>query len=153
MHSNTLLLAFDLVLLLFFGWMATWIRREYIMMSAAFLLSIVAIPLFMLLSHPTTGNVLLIRLVIITLGVAFAAPFYAWANSLLPYQWRYRTISLAIAFGSQLLGNPVNAISLWLYENTGCIWAPGAYLALLSFCGGLAVVLPFIVANKLTRSS
>lgn len=141
MKSNTLFLLLDLCLLPIFGLIAKKISREKLMLWAAMTLSIVSVPLFSLLNNPGMPQIYVIRFVIIFLGVAFAAPFHSWAQALLPYRWRYRTISLAITMGSQLIGIPSTTISLWLYEKSHLVYAPGIYLSCISSLAGIAILL------------
>ena len=65
---------------------------------------------------------------IILSGVAFAAPYHAWALEQVPPRHRYLIISLGAALGSQLIGMPTSAICLWLYQISGWSFAPGLYL-------------------------
>ena len=88
-----------------------------------------AIPLFSLLDNASLGTVIFVRLAIITSGVAFAAPYHAWAIERVPPHCRYLILSLGYALGSQLIGAPTAAISLWLYKTIGWSCAPGFYLA------------------------
>ncbi len=75
--------------------------------------------------------VIAIRLILVILGVVFAAPYYAWAIERVAPEYRYTILCLGSALGSQLIGGPASAISLSLYRMTGWVWSPGLYLLLI----------------------
>ncbi|MDB6081401.1 MAG: hypothetical protein JWO53_673 [Chlamydiia bacterium] len=132
MKINTALLGVDFILLPCFGYLTYKVKKEVMMATAALCLAVGAIPLFHLLYEPTIAKVIFLRLTIVMLGVAFAAPYHAWAITQVPPQHRYTILSLAGAFGSQCIGAPTASISLWLYRQTGCVIAPGFYLAVIA---------------------
>jgi MHS family proline/betaine transporter-like MFS transporter len=108
---NTLLLVFDFCTLPFFGWLASKVSREKVMLCASISIVLTGIPLVMLVPHASFTSLLLIRVCLVTFGVAFCAPFHAWAQKLVPQAHRYTIISLGYALGSQLLGGPTAALS------------------------------------------
>lgn len=128
MQVNTVLLLFDLFLLPCFGYLASRIGKEKVMLTGAIFLAIFAIPLFSLLNHANLATVIGVRIAIIIFGVAFSAPYYAWAIEQVPPRHRYLILSLGGALGSQLIGTPTSAISLWLYKSLGWSGAPALYL-------------------------
>ncbi|MES2273593.1 MAG: hypothetical protein V4487_05340, partial [Chlamydiota bacterium] len=83
--------------------------------------------------------VLAVRLTIIALGVAFAAPYHAWTLEQVPPQHRYTILSLGNALGSQLIGAPASAVCLWCYKQTNSSLAPGVYLMILAAFAAFAV--------------
>jgi MFS family permease len=139
MKVNTLLLVVDMILLPCFGWLATRFGKERVMLMGAACSTFAAIPLFASLDHATVGMVIGVRVAMIFFGVAFAAPYHAWALEQVPKEARYTVLSLGSALGSQLIGMPTAAISLWLYQTTGCTFAPGLYLILTGFMAGYMV--------------
>lgn len=149
MQANTWLLILDMGLLPCFGYLATRFGKEKIMLLGALGAFFGGIPLFMLLSEASLGRVIFVRILILMLGVAFAAPYYAWSLEQVPVKQRYRLLSLGSALGSQLIGAPAPAVCLWLYQKANWSAAPGLYLALM---GALATVaLGHPVINKLLR--
>ena len=120
-HLNTLLLILDCAALPFFGWLSSKISREKMMIGAAFGVLLTTLPLFILLENATLTSVILVRICLVLFGVAFFAPFHAWAQDLVPPAHRYAIISFGYAIGSQLLGGPSAAFSLWLFKTTGII--------------------------------
>lgn len=140
MQINTGLLVVDMALLPFFGYLALRFGKERVMAGGAFCILFGAIPLFCLLPGSSFFTVACIRLLIVISGVAFAAPYYAWAMELVPFEKRYTIMALGNALGSLCLGAPAAAISLFLFQYTGWVFAPGLYL----FFGALAVTLVII---------
>lgn len=144
MKVNTLLLVVDLFLLPCFGFLANRFGKERVMLSGALGSALCAIPLFLLLDHGSLAVVIGVRLTIIVFGVAFAAPYYAWAMEQVPTLHRYLILSLAGAFGAMM---PTSALSLWLYKISGWTGAPAIYLTVI---GGAAawVVYSFSLEKK-----
>ncbi|MBS0620712.1 MAG: MFS transporter [Verrucomicrobia bacterium] len=139
MGINTLLLLLDFLLLPLFGWLAMRSGAEKWMRLAALGSALVALPLFILLEGAGRGVFILVRVTIVCLGVAFAAPYYSWAHELVPPGVRYTILSLGSAIGSQLIGGPSPAICLWLYQKTGLAAAPGFYLMGAGLLAALAI--------------
>ncbi|HSX13294.1 MAG TPA: MFS transporter [Chlamydiales bacterium] len=142
MQVNSVLLVFDLLLLPFFGYLADKIGKEKVMLAGSLSAVILAIPLFSILNHASLFTVIAVRFSIVVCGVAFAAPYYAWAIEKVPSQHRYLFLSLGAAFGSQLIGHPTSFVCLWLYKTLGWCGAPALYLLIV---GGAAA---FIVRKK-----
>lgn len=137
MELNTLLLCLDLLLLPVFGWIANKISKEKLMLGASGAITLLAIPLFQLLEGAGIATAIFVRLTLMVLGIALAAPFFAWAYERTPSQHRFLIVAVGTAIGSRLIGAPAPAMGLWLYHMSG--WAPGAALPLvllgISTCG------------------
>lgn len=140
MEVNTLLLIVDMCLLPCFGYLANKFGKEKMMLTGALCSVLGAIPLFSLLEHASIGTVVFVRLAIITSGVAFAAPYYAWAMERIASPHRYLILSLGGALGSQLIGAPTSATCLWLYKTFNWTAAPALYLVLGGIAAGFVVV-------------
>lgn len=132
MQINTVLLLVDMMLLPCFGYLANKWGKEKIMLFGALFSAITAIPLFLLLDNASFITVIGIRLLFVTSGVAFAAPYYAWAIEQVPTHTRYTVLALGSALGSQLIGAPACMVSLWLYKVSHLTFAPAIYLAFIS---------------------
>lgn len=128
MQVNTLLLIIDMLLLPCFGYLTHKLGKEKVMMAAASVLVVGAIPLFALLDHASFAMMIAIRLAIVTMGVAFSAPYHAWALERVPPEHRYTILCVGYSLGSQLIGTPAPAVCLWIYQKMGWVWAPGLYL-------------------------
>ncbi len=141
MQINTLLLIYDMLFLPTMGYLAGRFGKEKVMITGAACSVLFAIPMFYLLDHASLRTVIAVRLTIISSGIAFSAPYYAWAIERVPPRHRYLILSLAGALGSQLIGMPTSAICLWLYKISGWSWAPSLYLQATGALAGLTVFL------------
>ncbi len=139
MKINTYLLIFDLCALPFFGWVASKIPREKLMLSAALGVVLFSIPLFLSLEGASLTTVVGVRTVFVVFGVAFFAPFHAWAQQLIPPTCRYAVVSLSYALGSQLLGSPTAAVALYCFQKTGIIWSIAWYWMALAIASSLVI--------------
>ncbi|HSX11528.1 MAG TPA: MFS transporter [Chlamydiales bacterium] len=139
MQINSYLLIFDLCALPFFGWVASKISREKLMLSAALAVALFGIPLFALLEGASLFTLIAVRTCLVLTGVAFFAPFHAWAQTILPPNARYAVISFGYALGSQLIGGPTAAISLWCYQQTALVSSVSWYWIALSLASALAL--------------
>lgn len=128
MKINTWLLGLDMLLLPCFGLLAFYVGKEKVMKGASLFLVAGSIPLFALLGSSSLATVIAVRCVLVIAGVAFAAPYHAWAMERVPAASRYTILSLGYALGSQVIGKPTSALCLWLYQVTGEPFAPGVYL-------------------------
>ncbi len=137
MQVNTALLVVDMLTLPLFGYLAGRWGKEKLMFAGAFWSAVGAIPLFYLLDGASLALVIAIRLILMLLGVAFAAPYHAWALERVAPEHRYTILCLGSAIGSQLIGGPASAVGLWLYQQLGWVFAPGLYLVAIA---GLACV-------------
>jgi MHS family proline/betaine transporter-like MFS transporter len=140
MTLNTYLLVLDLCAIPFFGWLASKISRELLMLVASLAVVLCGIPLSLILPQATFGIVVCIRICLVLFGVAFFAPFHAWAYQLLPAQCRYAIISFGYALGTQLLGSPTAMISLWTFKQTGLVSSVLWYWFVLAILSSLALV-------------
>jgi MFS family permease len=136
---GTSILVLDLLLLPVFGYLAMRISYQKTISFFLILTAAMSFPLFHALSHAGGMTVIIVRVIFVILGVGFSAPLYAWAMELVPKEFRYTLISLATAVGSQLFGGGACALSLWLYQITGWVGAPGLYLGTLSLLTFFAV--------------
>lgn len=132
MEINTYLLILDFCALPFFGWIASKVSREKLMLFASLGVIIFAVPLFMALQGASLAGIIGIRIAFVLLGVAFCAPLHAWAQMLVPPTCRYEVISFGYAIGSQLLGGPTAVLALWCYQKTGMISSVSWYWIFLA---------------------
>lgn len=139
MMINTALLVLDMLLLPCFGFLANRYGKARVMGAAALCATLGALPLFYFLDGASLHQVIMVRIAIMTLGVAFAASYHAWAIELVEPGHRYTILSVGCALGSQLIGAPTSAISLWLYKQMGWAAAPGFYLLLTALGAVIAI--------------
>lgn len=131
MHLNTILLIVDFLLLPFFGIIACRFSREKMMFLSGILAVVTGFPLFFFLQGAALLTVILIRLCLVIIGVWFSAPFHSWSQNLVPSTHRYTVVSFAYAIGSQVLGGPTAAISLWLFQKTDWVFSGAWYWMIL----------------------
>jgi MFS family permease len=148
MHLNTILLAIDFLLLPLFGIISNRFSREKMMIVSGALAMLSGVPLFWFLQGASLFAVIFIRLSLVIIGVWFSAPFHSWAQNLVPSSYRYTVISFAYAIGSQLLGGPTAAISLWLYQKTGWIVSVAWYWMLLGLFASYLIAKQESLARK-----
>lgn len=128
MAANTILLVIDMFLLPLFGYVAARFGRERLMSVAAIGAVFSALPVFYLLNGANLAVVIAMRMIIVIMGVAFSASYHAWAQERVEPAVRYTVLSLGYALGTQLIGSPTAAASLWMYQKTGWTGAPAIYL-------------------------
>lgn len=150
MSLNTALLVLDFCTLPIFGWLSSKTSREKMMLYASLGVFLGGIPLFMLLNGASIIAIVVVRVCFVLFGVAFSAPFHAWAQQLVPPAYRYAIISFGYALGSQLLGGPTSAISLWLFKTTGIVSSVSWYWLALALASSLIIASTFKAKNKLT---
>ncbi len=140
MKMNTALLAFDMVLLPLFGFLAHRFGKEKIMALGCISSIIGAIPLFSCLEPSSSiWTVVCVRSAIVASGVAFAAPYHAWAMELAPPQYRSTLLCFGYTVGSQLIGSPSASFSLALYQQTKWVGAPALYLMLVALGAWISI--------------
>lgn len=149
MSLNTVLLLFDFCTLPLFGWLASKTSREKVMLAAALGVALTGIPLFMLLPHASLIEIIGIRACFVVFGVAFSAPFHSWALQITPPAYRYLLVSFGYALGSQVLGGPTAALSLWAFQKTGSVASVGMYWFALALASSLTIPLSLKLKKKM----
>ncbi len=124
---STCFLVVDFLLLPVFALISRRISQRSLMIGSLVLCSFGGLPIFILLEQGTLLVVLFVRFFLVVLGVWFSATFHAWAQTLLPYTCRFTGITLSYSLGTQLLGAPSAAISLFLFQHTGSVSSPAWY--------------------------
>lgn len=151
---NTYLLCVDFALFPLFGWTASLFSRQKQMLGSCLSIVLLSGPLFHLLAGASFWLVFAIRIIFIALGVAFCAPFYAWAQQLVPAEHRYQFLSLGESLGNQILGGPTAALAIGCFHTTGSSFSAAWYWMALGIatCFSL-VVYPFKVNLRLRMLS
>jgi MHS family proline/betaine transporter-like MFS transporter len=121
MQANTLLLVGDFLLLPLFGVLAMKFGKEKLMLAALIASISLTIPLMSFLKDCSPQTAIGVRLCFTCIGVALAAPFNAWAMQAAPKNHRYLVGAFATTLGAKLIGAPLPATALWLYQKTGWI--------------------------------
>ncbi len=141
MKINTYLLLLDFCALPFFGWVASKIKRERLMLAATVGVLLFSIPLFSLLEGASLAVIIGCRLAFVLVGVAFFAPFHAWAQTLIPTASRYAIISFGYAVGTQALGSPTAALALWCFQVTHDVTSVAWYWIFLAAASSLSIII------------
>jgi MHS family proline/betaine transporter-like MFS transporter len=141
---NTSLLIVDMILLPFFGYLSMRFSKEKMMKISVISSICLSSPLFFFLKGASIIVALFIRFIFVLIGVSFAASFHSWMQEQIPPYLRYTTVSFAYSIGSQLIGAPTCAISLFLFKTTKLAVAPSFYIILI------AIVCAFIIFKKQT---
>lgn len=149
MKINTFMLILDLCALPFFGWLASKMTREKLMLAASLGVTLFSIPLFLSLEGASLAAIVGVRMVLVLFGVAFFAPFHAWAQQLIPPAYRYVIISCGYALGSQVLGSPTAALALWCFQKTGMISSIAWYWVILASASSLVIAITLRVKNAI----
>lgn len=153
MHLNTLLLGVDFLLLPLFGLLANRFSREKMMILSGIVAMLAGFPLFWMLEGASLITVILIRLALVMIGVWFSAPLHAWTQTVVPSAYRYTVISFGYALGSQLLGGPTAAVSLWLFQKTNWIVSIGCYWMVLGLLASYFVARQEVLAEDFSEFS
>lgn len=140
MRINSYLLILDVCALPLFGLIATKISREKLMLFVCLSVISLSIPLLISLKEASIAGIIGVRMVFVIFGVAFFAPFHAWAQQLVPSHCRYAVISLGYAIGSQVLGSPSVALALWCFKKTGMISSVAWYWICLAIGCAVSIV-------------
>ena len=148
MELNTGLLVLDFCTLPFFGWLASRISREKVMLIASLVAVIGGIPLFQMLEGASLIGIVVIRTLFVLIGVAFTAPFHAWAQQLVPPEHRYSVLSFGYALGSQILGGPTALISLWLFKKTNLISSVSWYWMAIATASSAVMASAFAIRKR-----
>lgn len=148
MKINTYLLLLDFCALPLFGWIASKVPREKLMLAASLGVVLFSMPLLLSLEGASLAKIIWIRIVFVIFGVAFFAPFHAWAQQLIPPSCRYAVISFGYALGSQLLGSPTAALALWCFQKTGMIASIAWYWMGLGIASSFSIVMAIRSKNK-----
>ncbi len=139
MKINTYLLILDFCALPLFGWIASKISREKLMLSVCLGTLLLSMPLLISLKGASIAEIVRVRIAFVIFGIAFFAPFHAWAQQLVPSNCRYAVISLGYAIGSQLLGSPTAALALWCFKKTGMVSSVAWYWMFLAIASSLSI--------------
>lgn len=129
---NTLLIIIDMCVLPIFGWLTFYISPGYMMRFASFSLGILVIPLFAwMISVKTFFAILLVRMVIVILGVCFAAPYRAWIQGLVSVERRCTLLNIGGTIGQLISEGPLTLLSLFFLTQQIALM-PAVLMAVLS---------------------
>jgi MFS family permease len=131
MITNTFLMIFDMGLLALLGPIMRKMDAQKLLLKIA-VVSMVIIPiLFWYIPFVELLGAVIIRMIIITFGVAFCIPLHRWYVSEFPANNRYTTTAIGYAIGSETLGRSFPAVGLALWHLTNLAIVPGIYISLV----------------------
>lgn len=145
MLSNTLLMIFDLGLLALLGPIMRKMDAKKLLLKISVISAITVPILFWYIPSVELLGTVVIRMVIITLGVAFCIPLHRWYIEEFPAYNRYATTAIGYAIGSETLGRSFPVVGLALWHITHLSIAPGVYVALISLCAYFSIALPKVL--------
>ncbi len=139
MSSNTLLMFFDLGLLALLGPIIRQMDSKKLLLKIS-AISVCIMPLlFLYIPFAELFEAVIIRMVIITLGVAFCIPLHRWYMEEIPEHNRYSTTAIGYAIGSEIFGRSFPAVGLALWHITQQPIVPGLYIALVGLWAFLSI--------------
>jgi MFS family permease len=138
MSLNTLLMVFDLGLLILMGFLLQHRPAKKLLLICSSGVVFMMPILFGCTPDMGVWGICMIRIIMIILGVGFCIPLQTWLSTL-PTRNRYATIAMGNALGSEILGRSLPAVGLFLWQITGCATAPGIYIALVAMCAWVSI--------------
>ena len=139
MALNTSLMVFDLILLVIVGRLFRNINCKPLL-KIIIIVSIVAIPLmFAYLPYLDFIGICAVKIIIVSLGVAFCIPMHRWYWQEFSPHNRYKTTAIGYAIGSETIGRtfPTVGLAIWQYTNSPIM--PGLYITLIGILALLAL--------------
>lgn len=137
---NTILLVVDIIMLPIFGFIAAKFDIAKWMATMSCLLAVSIIPSFYILPSLSIIGVTMVKMWIITLGIAFVAPLNALLFRMIPGREKYLVTGFGYAIGTELLGRSTTPICLGLWYFTDNVMAPAAYIAFVAICATFALL-------------
>ena len=142
MTYNSIMMAIDIALLPVAGHFAQKYDVSKWMAVMAAILVITAIPAFYLLDKLPFYGIMSVKLWIVVIGLAYAAPLRAWLFSLIHTGERYMITGLGYSIGTEVLGRQTTVVCWFLWYQTGSVIAPAYYIVALGICTFWALVIP-----------
>lgn len=139
MGLNTLLMALDFLLLPLFGALTLWMDKERLMKRALLMGLICTLPCFLLLENAPFAVTVVVRLLLVIIGLAFSAPYHAWAMDQCPPHLRFTLSAIGFAIGGKVIGAPIPAVSLWLYHQTHWVGSAAIPVLIVGLSAGLVL--------------
>lgn len=139
-NTNTFFMGIDFLILPVFAWLGNFVTHRTMLLAGSACVALFGIPLFGLLEGASFEQAMIVRFFLMLIGVSFSATILPWSQKLLPPAVRFTGTGMAFAFGSQLVGVPTTALSLWIYQQTELASSAGWYWVFLA-CVSCGIVL------------
>lgn len=134
---NTALTLFDLLTLPLFGVLAIRYTSGKMMYISTLLASVISLPLFLWMDYSESFNVIMAaRLVVVLLGVSFAAGYRAWTQDLVGGDNRCTLLNVGGSIGQLIAEGPITLVCLSAMK--GGIWIGPAVV--LSSLGAMTAI-------------
>ena len=138
--SRNLLLLFDGVLLVLFGFLSRMINYKYIMLVSSLVIT-VTIPLLIdKVSVMSIRDVYLFKALIITCGVGLCGFVNAYIFELCKYKNHYSIFGIGAIIGGEYIASPLTSATLKLYETTSSLNYVGLYVSIISIVVLLSLI-------------
>jgi len=131
MALNTHLLVVDMMSIPVIGRFTMHYCMYKVMISAATVLAVTIIPLFIFLPHASLLYVTCMRLWIVFWGLVFLCPLHCWFNSLFKTSDKYFLVGMGNVLAAATFGYMTTPICLWLWYATGISYIPALYMVLI----------------------
>lgn len=150
MLANTLCMIMALTLLPIMGWISDRSGRKPVLIIATISLILFAYPLFYLLNHTNSLEMILfVQTSIVVLIIPFAAIMPALFAEMFPTEIRYTASSLASNIAASLFGGTAPLVATFLISISGNPNSPGWYL----IGAGLVTLLTVITMRETYKNS
>lgn len=131
MTTNTALMIYDLILLVFLGNLLRNMKCISILKNVNISLIILTPLLFWLMPHTQFVGLCFIRIIFVTLGVIFCIPLHRWYMEQFPKENRYTTSAIGTAIGTEVIGRSFPAVGLALWHCSHSALVPGIYITIV----------------------
>lgn len=136
---NTLIIVIDLLTLPLFGWLSIRYSAVYLMRFATFMTALLALPLFAwMVFAKTIFAIISVRLIIVVLGVCFAASHRAWLLEHIPIAKRGTVLSVGTTIGQLIAEGPLTMLSLFFLQMQ-IAWVPGILMGAIALITGYTI--------------
>lgn len=134
MTYNSIMMVIDIALLPIAGHLSQKYDVSKWMASMVTILAVTAIPAFYLLNKLPFYGIMCVKLWLVVVGLAYAAPLRAWLFSLINTSERYMITGLGYSIGTEVLGRQTTVICWFLWYQTGSVVAPAYYIVAIGVC-------------------
>jgi MFS family permease len=139
MILNTVFLGLDMALIPLFGKYLKRFSVKKVLFWSSALLTLTSIPLFCFLGNASLIYVTFIRCWVVMLGLVYLCPLNVWYLDQFEGQKKYLLIGMGNALSAGTVGRLTTATCLFLWHETGWIWAPAIYMTVFFALGAMAV--------------
>ncbi len=130
MVLNTIFLGIDMVLIPFFGELTKRFQMRQVMGVCALVLGVTLIPLFYFLPQSSLYYVTFVRSWIVIWGIIYLCPLHVFYLDQFKGNHKYLLIGMGNALSAATVGRLTPAICLFIWHQTGYVWASAIYVAL-----------------------